>query len=191
MDTGTRKREDYLGTTSVNIGAGALTVAEGNVEEFGNAYFKRTVITLTDCPVAVGNTIGISFGGKKLYDFPEGRFQILGGNCDLVVDASGDAGIVQTGSGDVSLGGTITADGVLSGTEVDIMASTALTDPFVAGIGSVAGSLVKNVEFDGSTTPKDLCLNIIIDDLDVADGHDGEVLVSGRIVVCWAFYGDR
>lgn len=190
-EEGARTRNDAIGITSIGIGSTPLTTAEGAVEEQGNGFLHKTVISLTDCPVSVGNTTGISFGSKQLYDFPEARIMIVGGRCDLTVDASGDAGIAATGSGDISLGTTATADSTLGGTDVDIMASTALVDPFVASVGGAQGNLVKVTEFEGSTTAKELHLNIIIDDADVSDGHDGEVTVSGEVVVYWFNYGDH
>ncbi len=78
----------------------------------------------------------------------------------------------------------------LATTDVDLMASTAMLDPFVAGVGTGNGAFVKDTEFDGTTTAKDAFLNIIIDDADVADAASDIVLVSGTIILDVVWSGD-
>lgn len=190
LEAGARQREDYIGTTSVGIGSCPLAAQYAIVEEQGSNFIHRTILQLTNAPVTVANVTGASFGSIKVYDFPETRFQLVGGNWDLKFDWSAES-IVQDGSGDASLGTTATADATLGGTDVDLAASAALTDPFVAGIGYVAGSLVKDTEFDGSGTAKDMNLNIIIDDADVSNADTDTVLVTGTIEFVWISYGDR
>ncbi len=190
LEEGARQREDYIGTTSVNIGSSPLPGGQVVVEEQGNAFMHRTILQLINVPVTVANTTGASFGKVQVYDFPETRFQLFGGNCDLQFNWAG-TGIGAAGSGDASLGTTGTTDATLGGTDVDLMASAALTDPFVSGVGALAGSLVKDTEFDGSGTAKDMFLNIIIDDADVADLDSSVVLVNGIIEFAWVAYGDR
>lgn len=187
---GPRQRADFVRTTSRGIGASAQATVI--VEERGDDTFHKTILSLVNMPVTVGNTTGASFGSKKLYDFPECRYQLVGGNCDLTFDwSAAGANIGQTGSGDAALGSTATADATLSGTDVDHMASTAMLDPFVAGVGTLSGVLVKDTEFDGSATAKDLYLNVIIDDTDVADAESDTIYVSGTIIMVWINYGDH
>lgn len=155
----------------------------------------RVFLTLTDLPVAVANTSGASFGSKQILDFAQGRITIDGGTFDLDIDwsdsAAGDGEeIGLTGSGDLSFGTTATADATLGGTDVDIAASTAMLDPFVAGLGTCTGSFVKDTEFDGTSTAKDCFLNMIIDDADVGDGDNAIVYVSGAAILDVKFLGD-
>lgn len=153
-------------------------------------------LTLDEVSVTVANTTGASFGGVKLFDFAEGRLLVLGSTADLDFDWSGTAGdasgdeIVQTGSGDFALGTTISADATLGGTDVDLLPSSAMTDPFVAGVGRGVGALAASAQFDGTATAKDLNLNIIIDDADVEDTDSAPVLVSGTIIVTVINLGD-
>jgi hypothetical protein len=173
--------------TGANLGTkNGSTVA---VAEYGTGYGHTTVFTLTSTPVTVANVTGASFGGLKLYDFPEGRIMIVGGTASFSFDWSA-SDIGAAGSGDFSLGTTISADATLGGTDVDIMASTAMLDPFVSGVGTGSGALVNNTAFDGTGTAKDLNLNIIIDDADVADAASDIVYVTGTITVKWDFLGD-
>lgn len=149
----------------------------------------KEVITLTDFSVTVANTTGASFGNGKIYDFPEGRILVLGAVANLTFNWSGQD-IGATGSGDFSLGSTATADATLSSTDANMIASSAMTDPFVAGVGSGVGSSAAAVYLDGTTTAADAYLNLIIDDADVADAASDTVLVNGTITLYFINLGD-
>jgi hypothetical protein len=156
---------------------------------------QRVILTLTDCPVAVANTTGASFGSIQLLDFAQGRIRIEGGTVNLTADWSASADgdgeeITLTGSGDFSIGTTATADATLSSTDVDLVASTAMTDPFVDGVGAAQGVFVKDTEFDGTATAKKAYLNVIIDDADVGDTDNAIVYFNGTIILDVAFSGD-
>lgn len=164
-------------------------------EENGIAgAIQQTVIKFTNAPVTVANTTGASFGSQKIYDFPLGRILIIGGRMYPFTLTWTDTDIAAAGSGDISLGTTATADATLNSTDVDIMASTALLDPFVLGVGGVGaaglgGTLVNNTFFDGTATAKDLYINLIIDDADVADEASDIVLLNGNINISWINLG--
>lgn len=171
-------------------GAGAVAAATITAVEKGDGHSHQTVLTLADFPVTVGNTSGASFGGAKIYDFPAGRIGVRGVTASLGFNWAGQD-IAATGSGDYSLGTTQTADATLNSTDVNLLPSTAMTDPFVAGVGAPTGNaLAAAAQFDGTTTAIDAFLNIIIDDADVADGASDVVLVSGTITITWDNLGD-
>jgi hypothetical protein len=193
------KRSDFRQETSVNAGA-IVSAALGKAvaQEYGNHFIHQTLIELQALPVVTGNTSGISFGSKQLYEFPEGRIHILGNAAhfskitfNTESGVSGD--IAGAGSGDYSLGSTATADGVLSTTDVDLLPSSAMLDPFVAGVGqSNAGTaLAAAAQFDGSATPLKMFLNTIVDDADVSDGAAADsVFFTGWIRTTWLWLGD-
>lgn len=169
--------------------AGTTNGATVTAEERGDGVVHQTVLQLASTPVTVANTTGASFGGVKLYDFPAGRVLVHGVTADLSFDWSG-TDIAAAGSGDFSLGSTITADATLDGTDVDLLPSTGMLDPFVAGVGTGKGALAAGAQFDGTTTPVDANLNIIIDDVDVADAASDIVLVTGTVTITWVNLGD-
>lgn len=171
---------------------GAVADADTIVaNEGGMDTFHKTVLTLTDVPITVGNTTGISFGNVKLYDFPQGRIFVLGVTLeDLSVDLTDPGNVTPIAAGhggDVALGTTGTSDSTLDGTDVDLLPSTSI-DPISDGIAGAA--LAAAAQFDGTTTAKDCYLNMIIDDADVADGASDVLLISGTITIHWIFLGD-
>lgn len=170
------------------VGAAAGT---GNVVAETMGLLQKTVLTLTDVAVTVTFEVAndSGWGTIKLYDFPAGRIDILGVTADLSFDVSASENVADAGSGDVALGTTQTADVTLAGTDVDLLPSTAMTDPFVAGAGAATGALAASAQLDGTGTAKDLNLNIAFDAGDVTT-DDGEVLVSGTVTVHWVNLGD-
>lgn len=177
------------GGATTSVGVGAKNGATVSVVEHGSHAIHKSVLTLASTPVTVANTTGASFGGVKLYDFPEGRILILGTTANLSFNWA-DTDIAATGSGDFSLGTTITADATIDGTDVNLLPSTGLTDPFVAGVGVGKGALAASVHIDGTGGAIDANLNIIIDDADVEDAASDIVLVSGTVTISWINLGD-
>ncbi len=181
-------------------------------EQAKGAGVDMTLLTFTKLPFIVANTTGASFGKLKLLTMPFGRFSYNGGSCiftsvdwsrsDLTfVQTTATAGTVlgATGSGDFSVGTTGTTDATLSTTDVDIVASTAFLDPFVAGVGNnlATPGAVLNVptEFDGSTTTtsgtaKSVNLNIIVDDADDTNADSHMILLTGFLRIYTSWLGD-
>lgn len=152
---------------------------------------RKTVLTMTGVSVTVANTTGVSFGGTKIYDFPAGRILVLGaimrGITFDLTDAGNVTPIDAANGGDVSVGSTAPTDGTLTDTDVDLVPSTSI-DPISAGITGAA--LAASAQFNGTSTPLDAFLNILIDDADVADGASDVLLVSGVVEIHWVLLGD-
>lgn len=192
-------RTDYLNTTSRNIGAVASVSAPYvQATEFGDEVTHQTLFSFAGLPVVTGNTSGASFGSKQIYDFPAGRIFVVSNlayfNRITFNTADGVNGdIAGGGSGDYSMGTTATADATLDSTDVNLLPSSAMLDPFVAGVGSSnAGSaLAAAAVFDGTTTPIDMFLNVIVDDADVSDLAAGDnIYFTGWVRTTWLWLGD-
>ncbi len=179
------------GSSTPLVSTGAASHATVAAAEGGTGPFHQTVLTLTDFPVLVGNTTGISFGSRELYAFPQGRISIRGCTLKLLTfkltDPLNVTPIATTHGGDVAVGTTATADATLTGTDVDLLPSTSI-DPISAGIAGA--TLAADALFDGTTTAKKAFMNVIIDDSDVADGASDLILVSGTLTITWLFLGD-
>lgn len=119
-----------------------LTVPDGNgmsVRHFGGFNATRVaVISFSNTSLTVADNGGTGSGGLKIADFPEGLVLVLGAVADLSFTTSS----VATDAAWVASLGTVTAaaDGTLTGTEADVIPSTA------AAIASSAG------EFNGVST---------------------------------------
>lgn len=175
---------DYVYTTQ---NCGDAVSGTSTAVEYGDGYFHKTVLTI-DKTITFDDVAGASASGyAKIYDFPAGSIEILGALCDLDFDGSG-GGIVADADGDVALG-TASCDttSTLSGTEADIITSTTIAQ-LVTTTGPV-NALKAAVSFhDGTTTAKDVYLNILYDDAD--SSADGTGDVTGTITLYWLNQGD-
>lgn len=167
-------------------------VAGLSVIECGIGAVRQTVLNFDKFAVTTGNTTGASFGSAKIYSFPQGVINFLGCVAYFPEISWVGSSIADAGSGDYSIGTTATADATLSGTEVNILPSTAMLDPFVGGVGrsNARSHLTAATIIDGSTTALDAYLNVIIDDDDVSNGAaDDDVLFTGQVIITWANLG--
>jgi len=162
-------------------GAVALTVDGG---------MQKTVLTLNALAVAMADAAGVvAFGSKKILDFPAGYIRIDSIVADLAVSKS-SAGVIATFDGDFSVGTVAAAgDATLTSTEADMIASTA-TPQAVAGVTTAIGSKLTATDLDGTVTPIDMYLNVVVDDAD----HDVtttpcNLLFTGTVTVTWRKMG--
>ena len=193
---------DATPATRNNIGSLPSTVPGGlTADELGDGINHQTVLNFTTgFYVVTGNTTGASFGSQAIYTFPEGRINIVGCTAkfsgifmNTQTGSAGDIASDGAGSGDYSIGSTATADATLSSTDVNILLSSAMLDPFVAGAGSsnAGTALAASAQLDGTSTAITAYLNVIIDDADVADGAASDkVYFIGTVRVTWSHLGD-
>lgn len=145
-----------------------------------------TVLQLSNLTLAMVDVAGVvAYASKKIFDFPEGYIAIESAVADLAVTKS-SAGVIAAFDGDFSLGSVAAAgDATLTSTEADVIASTA-TPQAVAGATTAIGSKLTATNLDGSVTPVDLYLNVLVDDAD----HDVtttpcNLLFTGTVTVIW------
>lgn len=168
---------------------GAASVGTVVATEKGVCQMHHTRLNLTSMLITVGNTTGVSFGGTKMYDFPEGRIFLMGSLLDLAAPGLSNAGnatpIDGDDNGDVAMGTTVAGDGTLTGTDVDFCPSTAY-----AMDTAVTAALAAAAQFDGTSTAIDVYLNMLIDDADVGNGASDILEITGDVNLTWFNLGD-
>jgi len=187
---------EVVGNTLTANGVGAIVAATGlSLVEHGNEVMHKTVFTFTDVDITVTREVGDDSGyaAIQLYDFPAGLIVPSGILTDLDVnvgnppDTAGN--IADDGSGDFGAGITATTDSTINGNEVNLLGSTAMTEPFVGGVGVANGSSGVGVSWDGTGTAIDLFLNFRFDAGDVTTGNS-TMRLNGTVTVVWANAGD-
>ncbi len=181
------------GEVSSSSGAGTAAGTGVAATEKGDGIIHKTVLTFTNVAVPLTDEPGVvAYGGLKVYDFPEGAIRIFGAVSDVDLTKS-SAGVIDTWDGDMSVG-TATAgnDATLSGTEADIIPSTA-TPQAVAGAttANAQSTASEDTVHDGTTTAKDVYFNLLVDDTD----HDVtttpcNLILNGTLTILWANLGD-
>lgn len=192
MSKGLRRSLKKLYGTPTAAGAGA---GSGNqASQIGTAAMQKTVLKFTNQAIPLTDEAGVvAYGGLKIFDFPEGAILFQGAVADLALTKS-SAGVNADWDGDFGLG-TVTAsnNATLSSTEQDLIPTTA-TPQAVAGATTAKGKSTATESgqiLDGTSTPKDVFLNFLVDDADhnVA-GTACNLIVNGTVTLFWANLGD-
>jgi len=153
---------------------------------------RTLTLTLTNTPVVMADEAGVvAYGSLKIADMPEGAIAFLGGVLDLDLTKS-SAGVNDDWDGDIGLGTTAASNNAtLSGTEQNIVDSTAT--PQASGgatTGNAQSSSLPGI-VDGTSTAADIYLNILVDDAD----HDVtttpcNIICNGTVKVTYVVLGD-
>lgn len=179
------------GKDSAGVKNGATVFVSENL-----LTWHKTVITCVATPITITDDAAVAqYGGVKLYDFPAGLLFIGGAMIDGALTAGVTGTIIDAWNGDVALGtATATTGATLTGTEADILQSTATTQA-VSKVGvcdavTIATALTESGarHFDGTSTAKDLFLNFVIDD--GVTHTAGTAAFTGTVTVIWANIGD-
>jgi hypothetical protein len=178
----------YNSTLKSTVGVGAVT-SGAKVVEYGDGYVHKSVFTI-DKTMTITDAAGTGgYGGYKFYDLPAGNILVLGAVVDLDGTSAslGTDGLVAAADGDFSIGTATCNAGALSSTEADIIASTAIAQ-FVTTAGPIVGKNADISTHDGTSTAKDLYVNVIFDDAD--SGANDSLRITGNATVWWINLGD-
>lgn len=181
-----------VGGTTPAVAVGAVVAGIGVVaSESGSGSFRKTVLTLTDTPITV--TDALAYAGLKLYDFPAGRILLLGTTVSLAfgVTTTRASTINDNAAMDFSLGSVTASNVTLATTMLDILPKVdkTLDGAVAAYTTAVGGALAASAQFDGTTTPLDLFLNVSFPTTTDIDA-DGALKVQGTITLHWVQLGD-
>jgi hypothetical protein len=177
---------------------GSVPAVDGlSAVETGEGKYRTTVIKLDEVEVAVSDSAGVAgWAAKKVYDFEEGAFVLLGSYLDLTKIEVDGPGIEADFDGDVGVGtAAATAGATLATTEQDIIPTTA-TPQAVGGVTAVkqvpTGTELLKV-WDGSGGAKDVYLNFAVDDADqdITGLGATNLKVSGEIHLHYLLLGDK
>jgi hypothetical protein len=155
-----------------------------------NVPVKKTLLPLRAVPVDVSAvTTGVGWGTVVIGDFPEGNILILGTVANLQFTATG-TNATTTFDGDFSIGTTPTADATLSGTDANIIASTALGAATARVSPVVRGALGTPFMVDNTDGSLEMNLNVLIDAANITDDSTVPVLVTGEVYIAYILLGD-
>ena len=144
----------------------------------------RIDFTINSLVIAITGTTGVGWGTVVIGGLPVGHISLQNARLDYTITEA-SASIIDTFDGDISIGTTPTADGVLSGTEVDIIPSTA-TITAVSSVSS-GNAFMTSTEvgtiLDNSGGAQELNLNLLIDDASISG--DDDVTIEGNLTLIY------
>jgi hypothetical protein len=136
---------------------------------------------------AVSTAVG--WGTAVLGDFPEGNILVLGVLANLQFTATG-TNATTTFDGDWSIGTTPTADATLSGTDVNLIASTALGAATARVSPAQRAALATPAMFDNTDGSLEINLNFLIDAANITDDTTVPVTATGEVYILYSVLGD-
>lgn len=173
-------------------GTGAAAAGTGVAVSSNVVGYTKTVLRFTNTPLALIDTAGVvARCALKVFDLPEGLVHIAGAVLNLALTKSA-AGVNADWDGDVSVGSAAAAgDATLSSTEQNIIPTTP-TPQAVSGATTAKGISTAGVMLDGTGTPVDIYLNVLVDDAD----HDvtttpTNLIANGTLTIVWSLIGDK
>jgi len=178
-------------------------VATGIFESTHNdcAGGRKTVLTFKDLSVALGDDAGVKgWLAQKILTLADGLVVFKGAVVDLTALSStypAVTGVVAAWDGDFALGSIAASDdndASPDGAEVDLVALTA-TVQAVAGLGVLKGISTTTeapLTKDGTSSPFDIYLNIVIDDGDQdVTTTPTSLVLNGTVTIDWQYIGDK
>jgi hypothetical protein len=125
-------------------------------------------------------------------DFPEGNILLLGAVANLTISGPGsNADLSDTWAGDFSLGSTATADATLSGTDVDVIASTALAAATAeVGVATRGAKANAGILLDNTDGSLEVNLNFVVDADDIANAASVDFTAVGQVYYAYCVLGD-
>jgi len=168
--------------SSGGVASNSTTVA---ADTYGQVI--KTTLTMSDVSVVIaeGGSGTNGYGGVKIYDFPEGRLLVQGVIVEnFTFKTNATSAIDSADGGDFAFGTAVVTDGSMSGTMVDFCPSTSI-DP-ITNVTDAA--LAASAQFDGTSTAKDLYVNLTIDDGDISATATNTV--DATVTIHWIKLGD-
>jgi len=149
----------------------------------------RQTFTFNDLAITVTDGAP-GYGSAALLKFPEGNV-LIHGAAGYVQLSSADADLTATFDGDISIGTGSTADGSLTGSEINLVASTSLGvafDKVSPKVRLVSATANNGVIHDNTDNDLQFYVNVLIDDAAISGEVD--LLLNGHIEVLYTILGD-
>lgn len=165
-------------------GLKTLTAATNVTAAEVGGLIKKSVLTLSNVEITIDGSGGVGWGTALLATFPVGIVQIHGiAVTDLLLTPV--TGVDADAAGNFSVGSAATTDSTLSGTDANMVASTAIAD--ISAVTDAVG--VAGLGLNGTAAASTINLNMNIADADVGSSTYA-CTVSGKVVVIWSYLGN-
>lgn len=163
------------------------SLARGGAKE---PTFKK-FYKATSLAIVVDGASGVGYGSAVLGGLPQGNIVLLGA-VSYMKFTTADTGVTTTFTGNYGIGSTPADDATITGTDVNVVASTALlaatsrVSPRTRGVtaAGLAGAVLDNT--DGSL---ELNLNLLIADATIS-ADDVAFTADGELQLLFAVLGD-
>lgn len=149
---------------------------------------QKLNIPMNALAIAVAGASGIGFGTTVLRGLPQGNILLLGAVCNAQFTHGADANAIATFTGNFGIGSAPVTAGTMTGTQADIIASTALSAATANVSPAVRVANATQAILDNTDGSLELNLNLLIDDASIS-GAAGFTAV-GFLSIAYIVLGD-
>lgn len=149
---------------------------------------SKHIITMSSLAITIDGATGVGWGTAVAGDFPEGNIMFQGAVAYVTVTGPTSASLVDTWEGDFGVGTTPADDATITGTDVNLIGSTALAAATAEVSPRTRGTGNTQAIFDNTDGSLEVNISVLIDDADIsADGIvctiDGEIELIYSVVL--------
>jgi hypothetical protein len=130
------------------------------------------------------------FATTVLEDFAEGNILLLGAVANLTFTGPTSANLTNDFEGDFAVGTSPTADTTLNGTEVNLIASTAIPAATAEVAGPVRATNATQAILDNTDGAMEVNLNVTLDANEVTNAQTVAIRVTGTVDIAYIVLGD-
>ena len=121
---------------------------------------------------------------------PEGNILLLGATANLTFTGPTSANLTDDFQGDYGIGSTPADDNTITGTDVNLVGSTAIAAATAEVSASNRGVNAAQAVLDNTDGAGEVNLNVLLDADEVTNGEDVVVTVTGSVDVAYIVLGD-
>jgi hypothetical protein len=146
----------------------------------------KETITVSGTVTVSATGAAIGYGSLVISGLPQGNILFLGAAAYIGLAGSGsDANLADTWSGDYGIGTTPADDATITGTDVDIIPSTAVGAATAEVIAETRGVNSTQAMFDNTDGSLELNLNVLIDAANITDDESVDLTASGKLALAY------
>lgn len=150
----------------------------------------KLTIAVRDLAMTVDGASGVGVGAAVAYDLPEANILLLGAVSYLSFAASGSEDDLDADwEGDYGVGTTPAADATITGTDVDIIPSTAIAAATAEVSPRTRGAGATQAILDNTDGSLEINVSLLIDDANIG-ADDIAFTVNGEIHLAYITLGD-
>lgn len=137
-----------------------------------------------------GATGAAIFQTDPIAGLPEGNFLLLGAVANLTFTGPDSAELADDFQGDFGIGTTPADDNTITGTDVDIIGSTAIAAATSEVSADNRATNATSVMIDNTAGDAEVNLNVLLDADEVTDTEEVEITVTGTVDIVFSVVGD-
>lgn len=137
-----------------------------------------------------GDAAAANDGQVVIGDLPEGNILFLGAVSYVTFTGPTSAELSDTWEGDYGIGTAPDSNSALAGSDVDIIASTAIAAATAEVSPRTRGEGTTDTIFDNTDGSLELNLNLLIDDANLTDTEVVSIQATGELYMAYAVLGD-